>query len=141
MHHQHPESYEPLPSTGTLSAFRPNTKMYFGEVPAEPTLSYLPESIDFGNVIYGNPIGPKNVVVMNQGGGSISLSANDVHFTGAQADMFSFDEAVFPVSLEGGESFVIPVSVLGTQEGAISATLVINYGGEEHEVELSAYIW
>lgn len=135
------DSIEAMPSHGNTQQNRPNIKMFFADVPTEPVFSYLPESVNYGNVIYGAYVGPKNIVVMNQGGGSISLSANDILFTGSQAEMFSFDETVFPISLEGGESFSIPISVFGTQEGTISATLVINYDGEIHEIELNANVW
>jgi len=67
---------------------------------------------------------------MNQGGGTLDLTANDIEITGANAALFSFDDDVFPVSLETGENVFVPVYVTGTVEGPVSATLIISYAGE-----------
>ncbi|HHV37251.1 MAG TPA: choice-of-anchor D domain-containing protein, partial [Candidatus Cloacimonetes bacterium] len=128
------------PPTGTLTAAHPNIRMYFGDVAENPVLGYSPESIDFGEAIFGAEVGPRNVMIMNQGGGFLDLTANDIEITGTDAAMFSFDEDVFPVSLETGENVFVPVYVTGTVEGLVSATLIISYDGDEYEVELSANI-
>ncbi|MFW5627846.1 MAG: choice-of-anchor D domain-containing protein, partial [Candidatus Cloacimonadaceae bacterium] len=128
------------PPNGTLTAAFANIRMYFGDVSEDPVLGYSPESIDFGDAIFGATVGPRNLMIMNQGGGTLDLTANDIEITGANAALFSFDDDVFPVSLETGENVFVPVYVTGTVEGPVSATLIISYAGEENEVELSANI-
>ncbi|MFW5628454.1 MAG: carboxypeptidase regulatory-like domain-containing protein, partial [Candidatus Cloacimonadaceae bacterium] len=110
------------------------------EISESPVLVYSPESIDFDLVAYGKPIGPINVMIQNDGLYSLELDASYIDIVGPHADMFSFDEEAFPISVELGEDAYIPVYVTGTVEGEISAALIINYADEEYEVELSANV-
>ncbi|MFW5627938.1 MAG: choice-of-anchor D domain-containing protein, partial [Candidatus Cloacimonadaceae bacterium] len=128
------------PSAGTLTAAYPNIRMYFDDVSEYPILGFTPESINFGEAIFGATVGPRNITIVNQGGGTLDLAVSDIEIIGDDAPMFSFDGDVFPVSLETAENVLVPVYVTGTIEGPISATLVISYDGLEHEVELSANV-
>jgi hypothetical protein len=52
--------------------------------------------------------------------------------------MFSFSDANLPADLNAGQSVIIPVTAIVTQEGPVSATLIITYEGTPYEVALSA---
>ncbi|MDY0319771.1 MAG: choice-of-anchor J domain-containing protein [Candidatus Cloacimonadaceae bacterium] len=108
------------------------------EIPGTPIFSYSPSSINFGTVQYSIPTGPQYVTVTNIGGGTLTLTAADISISGTNAGQFHFSTDNLPVDIEADNSVQIPVYVTGTTEGLISATLTISYGGEDHDVALSA---
>lgn len=110
------------------------------ETPAAPIFTYAPASIDFGMVMNGALTGPQNVTVTNTGGGILNVTAGDISITGANAAQFSFATTNLPAALAGGQSVVIPVSVTGTTEGPISATLTIVNNAVNYDVALAANV-
>ena len=110
------------------------------EVPEYPILSINPDALDFGTVFYNATSEIKNVIVSNSGVGVLHLEDTDVEITGTNADLFSFDDTVFPFALTTGESAPIPVSLVGTIEGDVSANLEITYDGNTETVALSANV-
>jgi len=108
------------------------------EAPTAPVFSYSPTSINFGLLMQNVPSTPANVTVTNLGGGTIHLESSNISITGPNAAMFSFSDANLPADLNAGQSVIIPVTAIVTQEGPVSATLIITYEGTPYEVALSA---
>jgi hypothetical protein len=108
------------------------------EAPTAPVFSYSPASINFGLLMQNVPSTPANVTVTNLGGGTIHIESSNISITGPNAAMFSFSDANLPADLNAGQSVIIPVTATVTQEGPVSATLIITYEGTPYEVALSA---
>ena len=108
------------------------------EAPTAPVFSYSPTSINFGLLMQNVPSTPANVTVTNLGGGTIHIESSNISITGPNAAMFSFSDANLPADLNAGQSVIIPVTAIVTQEGPVSATLIITYEGTPYEVALSA---
>ena len=108
--------------------------------PTTPVLSYTPDAIDFGVVMYNTLSNPVNVNVTNAGPGTLNLGASDISIIGPNAAEFSFDATNLPASLIGDQSVNIPVTVQGVTEGPISATLRMVYNAENYDVPLSANV-
>jgi len=108
------------------------------EAPLAPVLSYTPTSINFGLVQQNVASTPINITVSNNGGGTLTLTSDNIGITGPNATMFSFNPINLPANLTTGQSIIIPVSVTVTQEGPVSATLTITYNGTPYDVALSA---
>ncbi|MCK9336126.1 MAG: choice-of-anchor D domain-containing protein, partial [Candidatus Cloacimonetes bacterium] len=110
------------------------------DLPAEPEFVYSPNAINFGTVTNAALTGPQIVTISNNGGGELAINASDISISGANATEFSFAADNLPASLGFGESVEIPVFVTGVTEGAISATLTINYDSVDYDVALSANV-
>jgi hypothetical protein len=108
------------------------------EAPPIPMFSYSPTSIDFGLLRQNVPSTPVNITVTNLGGGTLHLESSNISITGTNATMFAFDDENLPADLNAGQSVIIPVIATVTQEGPVSATLIITYEGTPYEVALSA---
>ena len=108
------------------------------ETPTDPIFAYTPTEINFGTVMYNTPSAPMNVTVSNTGAGVITLNASDISIIGANAADFSFGTANLPANLATGQSVDIPITVNGTTEGSVSATLRMVYNQENYDVALSA---
>jgi len=116
----------------------PNIILQFEEISTVPVLYCTPSSLDFGEVALGIQVGPQNVTVINRGGGTLTLTEESVSIIGPNAGMFAFDDENLPVDLSAGEQVNIPVTATVTQEGPVSATLIITYEETQYEVALSA---
>lgn len=106
------------------------------EVPA----SITPEALDFGTVMINSTSPAMNVTVTNPSSSILNLSAADIGISGPNAADFAFSEANLPASLTTGQSVVIPVTVTGSSEGDISATLRIVCQGLGYDVALTAHV-
>ena len=106
------------------------------EVPA----SITPEALDFGSVLINSTSQAMNVTVTNLSSSVLNLSASDISIIGPNAADFAFSEANLPASLTTGQSVVIPVTVTGSSEGDISATLRIVCQGLGYDVALTAHV-
>lgn len=126
------------PPTGQRVAGYPNIMLQMADLPTNPVLHCSPESMDFGSVFYSEPSQPINVTVANMGMGILNLDASDLSFIGPNATEFSFTFS--SLSLESGQSASFPIHVMSSTEGNISASLRISYGGENHDLALSAYV-
>ncbi|HHV37848.1 MAG TPA: choice-of-anchor D domain-containing protein, partial [Candidatus Cloacimonetes bacterium] len=127
------------PAPDILQGF-PNIRMLMSDVPDHPVLTYSPTEIHFGGAAFGMMMGPQNVLVRNIGAGTLTLTEDDVSFTGPQAAMFSYGDDIFPINLTTGQSAEISLFVMGNQEGPISANFVMNHNDEDHIVELAANV-
>ena len=106
--------------------------------PADPILAYTPGSIDFGGALTSTQTSYQNVTVINNGGGTLILTAADISLTGTNADQFAFTTTNgFPTDLGAGELVNIPVNFAPTSLGNKSAILRISYSGTDYDVELS----
>ncbi|MCK9335918.1 MAG: choice-of-anchor D domain-containing protein, partial [Candidatus Cloacimonetes bacterium] len=110
------------------------------DLPVAPEFVYSPDTINFGTVTNAALTGPQIVTISNNGGGELAINASDISISGANATEFSFAADNLPASLGFGESVEIPVFVTGVTEGAISATLTINYDSVDYDVALSANV-
>jgi hypothetical protein len=88
----------------------------------------------------GIPNEPMNLRVANLGGQTLNLNASDININGPDAANFSFDSSVLPIALQSGQHIYIPVSVAGTEEGRLSATMYLTCNGAVSEVQLAAEI-
>ncbi|MCB5235028.1 MAG: carboxypeptidase regulatory-like domain-containing protein, partial [Candidatus Cloacimonetes bacterium] len=126
---------------GTITYNRPDIQIHATqEFPDEPTLFTYPTSIDFGDVRFGQTSDPVNITASNYGQGTLHLTAANISITGTHADLFDFNASALPAALDMAENVQIPVTVTGSVAGAVSATLTITYGGEDHDIPLSANV-
>lgn len=128
------------PGNGTRVNGLPNTRIHFGDVPIVPVIKLLPQSVDFGNLLYGHRSATKNVTVINIGSGNLILDENDVEISGPQGSFYSVDNSAFPISLARGERANIPLSLRGNEAGMALATFKASYGGVERQVQLSCKV-
>lgn len=128
------------PPTGTLIAAHPNIRMCFDYFPDNPEISVFPKNVDFGTIFFDAESNDINISVMNIGGVTLELDATAVEITGTNAALFSFDDSGFPFTLDTAETELIPVSLVGTVDGNVEATLEIIFDGKTHTVELSAHV-
>ncbi|MCB5234363.1 MAG: carboxypeptidase regulatory-like domain-containing protein, partial [Candidatus Cloacimonetes bacterium] len=128
------------PPAGEISYSYPNIRLHFGELPDTPALYYSPKSIDFGDITFKTTADSLHIEIMNRGRGNLQLNAQNFDITGPHADLFSCYSEVLPIYLGMGTSTLMPIYVYGMVEGPINATLIINYAGEEYEVELRANV-
>ena len=128
------------PPTGTLVAAYPNILLSFGEIPTNPILRISPTAINCGGITHGGSSTPVNLRASNVGSGILNLSTADISIIGPNAAEFSFNPVNLPAALEPGQFVYIPVSASGFNPGEISATLRIVYGGQNHDVALTANI-
>ena len=110
------------------------------ETPAAPIFSHSPAALDFGSVMFGVDSNPQNLTVTNTGGSTLRLYEEDISITGLNSADFAFGIDNLPAALEAGESVQIPVTVNPATEGEISATLVINYDGQDYEIPLTGEV-
>lgn len=92
--------YDPsaLPSGSSVS-YRPNIKLWMGDVPTDPVVTLTPEALDFGQV--ENTVAKVMTVrAKNTGGGILSITGIDF-----SNDRFSVINGDFPVELSIGETF------------------------------------
>lgn len=110
--------------------------------PTAPVFTYTPDAVDFSAILYDTSSVALNVVVTNDGIGTIHLEDSNISIIGPNAADFSVGTTnpVLPVDLGRDESVTIPVTVQSTTEGPISATLRIAYGGTNYDVALSAFV-
>ena len=127
------------PPAGSLVSAIPNIRMYVSNLPASPILSVSPAALDYGLAVNGLPT-PLDLTLTNVGSGTINLAASDFSFIGPNAAEYSIDPVNLPAALGTGESVSIPIILTGVTPGLISATLRINYGGENYDVGLIAEV-
>ncbi len=110
------------------------------QTPSNPIFSYSPTEIDFGTVMNAVQVGPENVTITNNGGGTLNIAATDISIFGTNAAQFSFGTGNLPANLGVGQSVVIPVYVTATIEGPLTATLRIvnSQTRTNYDVALSA---
>ncbi len=124
-------------SSGRVGRNRANMRFHYQQPGNQPHFLVSPTHIDFGEVLLGETSAPGYINLSNIGSGSINLAASDFEITGAQAALFSYDPALFPVSLRCGESLAIPIFATAEELGDISATLTVSYGSEQYNIELT----
>lgn len=107
------------------------------DIPTAPILLYAPAEIDFHRHFQNEPSAWQNISIMNNGAGTLSLSAGDITLTGSHPSQFSFDPSALPVSLAYGQSVNLPVRFTASSEGEKTALLRISYGGSNHDISLS----
>lgn len=125
------------PPAGALIAGIPNILMRISELPENPIVRMLPNTLNFGGVARGESR-TLNVTVTNMGGGTLNLSTANVNVVGTNADEFSIDPVNLPIALRPSQHMQIPVIVTGTTSGPVSAILRITNGMENHDTVLLA---
>lgn len=111
------------------------------ETPTAPIFAYTPAAIDFGFLFFNAGSDPVNVTISNTGVGVLTLNASDLSIIGPNAESFAFDASNLPANLAVGQSVNIPVTVTGSTEGPVSATLRMTYAGTDYDVALSAQVF
>lgn len=119
---------------------RPNLKLEFASLAAGPQLQVEPLALDFGVINFGETSASLTINISNQGNGVLELSADDLTFSGANADLFAFDDSDFPLSLEMRDEADVSVYLVGNTEGNVSANLDVSYGDDVVSVALSATV-
>jgi hypothetical protein len=110
--------YDPnnLPA-GSAIEHRANTKLMFQDVPTDPEIKVMPDSLDFGEVETTlNAV--LSVKVMNIGGGNLEITGADIsdsHFTILNPE--------FPLTLGTGEFHLFDVQFAPTDPGLVEADL------------------
>ena len=110
--------YDPnnLPA-GSAIEHRANTKLMFQDVPTNPEIKVMPDSLDFGEVETTlNAV--LSVKVMNIGGGNLEITGADItdsHFTILNPE--------FPLTLGTGEFHLFDLQFAPTDPGLVEADL------------------
>ncbi len=108
--------------TGELMSSIPETRLFFGNLPTTPELSYFPASWDFGTIFCDQASNPTLCTAQNTGTGILnvqSISINDAtNFT-------LVDNNTYPMSLDSAESMNFEVIFNPEDEGQLSATVSI----------------
>ncbi|MFA5667514.1 MAG: choice-of-anchor J domain-containing protein, partial [Candidatus Cloacimonadaceae bacterium] len=107
-------------------------------IPAEPIFSYNTNWIDFGTLSQNQAASPQNLIITNEGSGTMHITADDINISGTDAASFSFDPANLPAALGNEESVIIPIGAMLTAAGPANATLSISYGGVNYNFSLDA---
>lgn len=123
-------------TSGRVGRNRANMRFHYQQPGSQPNFILSPTHLDFGEVLLGETSTPGYVNLANIGSGSINLTANDFEITGAQASMFSYDDAHLPLSLGSGESLALPIYATAQELGEISATLTVSHNSELYNIEL-----
>lgn len=133
------ENPNPLnPPTPTAVNGFPNIRMILLDPPSTPVFQHTPHSLDFGIVSYGHHSAPLSVNITNSGGGTLTLNASDISFSGMAESMFSFPLDDFPLNLNTGQQYSLPITLHSTQEGALSAIMTIHYDDVNYDIPLRA---
>ncbi len=97
------------------------------EIPSDPVVAVIPdEQIDYGDVQIGTTSGEQTFLIYNDGGGVLSLDAQNINITGADAGDFVLNNLEQEVSLEFGETTQVSVAFAPDQVGSKTAQLEIN---------------
>jgi len=127
------------PPAGTASAYYPNTRFQFENVPTNPQFSVNPTSKDFGTVNVGESSAAQTFTITNTGGGTLTIDPA-ISITGTDNTQFSLTDAnTYPVNLGADENMTVDVTFEPTTEGAKTANLHIvdNIAKTEHDIALS----
>lgn len=128
-------------SGGSTSTTRPNLKLIFAPLAADPEFSVNPTSNDFGSILAGTSA-QQSFTISNSGQGSLGIT--QVELQNADTCFSLSDTNGYPEYLATGENITVSVSFSPTEEGTFSATLLItdDLGSKTaHEVSItgSAY--
>ncbi len=125
------------PPAGTTSAYYPNIRFQFEDIPAGPQFSVNPESKDYGTVNLGESSSDQTFTVTNTGQGTLEITA--VSLTGANsADFTLTDNNTYPVDLTNGQTMTVQAHFNPSAEGARTATLRFTANAKtDHDVALS----
>ncbi len=129
---------DPSAQAGTASAFYPNARFQFEDIPAGPQFTISPESYDFGNVNLGES-GTTSFTIINTGGGTLTITNGGISITGTNADQFALVAPTYPINLTSGQSLTINVNFSPTTEGVKNGNLTIvdNRNRMQHNVALT----
>ncbi len=110
--------YDPnnLPA-GSLLEERPNIILDLEDVPVNPEIKTIPDSLYFGEV-EATLTSVMTVKVINIGGGNLEITGAEI-----TDDHYTLLNATFPVNLGPGESEWIDIQFLPTDPGLVEATL------------------
>ncbi|TVQ89336.1 MAG: DUF4623 domain-containing protein, partial [Bacteroidetes bacterium] len=105
------------------------------EVPADPTLVVVPDTLDVGFAFAGVSTVSGSVFLSNEGGADVVIEEGDITFTGAQADRFSFEladsELSFPLNIEFEEVVELIVTFDPDAAGPAEAEMVIAWNNPD----------
>lgn len=118
---------------GTLLTSRPNIKMLFAPVTADPAFSISPSSKDFGTVLLGANA-TQQFTVSNTGGGTLSIS--NISIQGSN-NYSILNAPTLPLSLGSGISATFDVRFAPTSEGQLNASLILVDNRATHTVTLT----
>nr|MDK2850233.1 large repetitive protein [Candidatus Cloacimonadota bacterium] len=107
------------------------------ELPAAPILAVSPLSMDFGSLTQGVESQPINLIISNNGSGTLNVNASEITISGPNASMFAFDDTNLPAALEAGASVTVPVTATVTVEGPVTATLTIDNAQTNTTIEIA----
>lgn len=105
--------------------------------PTDPELIYTPDSINYYTITANTVTEYQDVIVTNDTGGILNLTAADVSIIGTDAAMFEHDSSNLPFALGVDQSGIIPVRYRPTAAGVHSAVLRIVFEGNNYDVALS----
>jgi len=127
---------------GSISTTRPNLKLIFTPLAADPEFSVSPTSKDFGSILAGTSA-QQSFTISNIGEGSLGIT--QVELQNADTCFSLTDTNGYPEYLSHGQSISVSVNFNPTEEGTFSGTLLItdDRGSRTaHQVSLSgsAYV-
>ncbi len=125
------------PPSGTKSAYYPNIRFEFEDIPTSPVFSVTPESHDFGTVTLGDSSAAQTFTVTNAGIGTLQIST--VTIVGADSNDFVLNDGnTYPVNLAENESVTVSVEFAPEKSGSRSATLRFTANVKtDHDVTLT----
>ncbi len=98
----------------------------FEDIPTGPVIAVMPDSWDFGKIVFGETGNPREFIIKNTGIGVLSISPEDISITGPDADRFILENISETVNLEEFETATINVSFSPENIGHKEATLQVD---------------
>ncbi len=116
-----PDPNAPPTAQGTPSVI-PNTRLYFGDIPAGAQMMINPETHDFGTLYTNTASAPITISMQNTGSGVLNVQSVVLDDT---ANYTLTDNNVYPLALNTAESATFDVTFNPVNDGPLPATITV----------------
>ncbi len=103
------------------------------EIPNDPQLTVLPDSLQFGYLEHNYQQITREVTVSNWGGGSIIVNPEDIYLEGQDTEDFSLENIEHAMTLEAFDDFEVSITFAPLSSGEKS--VVLHVGDQQIPVE------
>lgn len=110
--------------------------------PATPVIKLINDHISFGGFPGDTASAYEELVIFNNGIGTLTIEEGDISFGGNSAELFGIDSSVLPLNIAAETSASLPVRFLSSDAGYKTATIEIvnSITSDVHEATLSALV-